>query len=118
MLAPAVALFIKLGFPINRKLKGSWGTSIFMAKTGSAQIQLTDSSDPTSIPQSENHVAIIVENPWLVAQQIKKWALGLNFTQVAIQKVSGNKCFITLPEILTIDIELVPGSSKENPTIF
>ncbi len=110
MLIAATTLFKKLGYIVdsNHKAQGEWGKAIFLTKVNSISIQLTDSSNDSPIPASENHLAIMVDYPQGASLSIQEWAHrgGVSAT---IEEVPGGKFFVSLPEIITIPIELVPN---------
>lgn len=110
MMIAATTLFRKLGYIVHpdRKAEGTWGKAIFMVKDGSIPIQLTDSSNDSPIPNSENHFGIMVDDPWGVAYEIQEWA-HLGGVSATPEKVPGGKYFISIPQIITIPIELVPN---------
>lgn len=110
MLIAATTLFKKLGYSVHptRKAEGEWGKAIFLTKVNSIPIQLTDLSNDSPIPVSENHLAIMVDYPQGASLSIQEWAHrgGVSAT---IEEVPGGKFFVSLPEIITIPIELVPN---------
>jgi hypothetical protein len=118
MLIAATTLFKKLGYKVHptRKAEGAWGKAIFMVKKGSIPIQLTDSSKDlnSEVWVGDNHVAIVVNDPLVMAKQIQLWAFRGN-QEANYEDVSGGKYFVYLPTILTMPIELVPAIFKPCP---
>jgi len=116
MIIPAKEIFRKLGFLVHptRKAEGDWGKAVFMIKDGSISIQITDSTDETKIVAGENHIGIMVEDPKAVSLAMYTWVRrgGLS---AEIEEVPGGKYFVSIPEILTMPIELVPCSRLECP---
>jgi len=110
MMIAAKRIFEKLGFAVHptRKAEGDWGKAVFMVREGSVSIQVTDSSNETKIVAGENHVGIMVDEPNEVSLAMYAWARrgGLS---AEIEEVPGGKYFVSIPEILTMPIELVPS---------
>jgi len=110
MMIAATNLFRKLGYTVHpdRKAEGTWGKAIFLVKDGSIPIQLTDSSNDSPISSSENHFGIMVDNPMLLAYSIQNWA-HFGGVSATIEEVPGGKYFVSIPEVITIPIELIPN---------
>lgn len=106
----ASAILIGLGFIEDhaRHQVGDWGEAYFFGRPGSITIQLTDSNDSRDIPPSESHVAIVVDDPLLVANSLEKWAETEPRNLWVEREYSGKNVFMTIPRVFTISFELVP----------
>ncbi len=116
MMIAATTLFRKLGYTVDpdHKAEGSWGKAIFLVKDGSATIQLTDSVDCSPTIIGENHLAILVDDPFTAAMSIKEWT-HFGGVLASIEEVPGGKYFVYAPGVITLPIELVPNP-KACPT--
>lgn len=109
MLIGATTLFVKLGYieDIDRRKSGDWGEARFLEKPGSIPVQLTRSSDETTIAAGENHVAIAVENPYEAAVSLVKWLNWAGVDDTAIEEY-GRNYFVMVPVLLVQPLEFVP----------
>lgn len=93
----------------ERTVKGEWGEARFVQhSSGGIIVQITqhkDKKDDLLLPIA--HLAIAVERPSQLVQEMRKWAAYAK-TPISAENRGNGKWFVSLKGILGVHLELVP----------